>query len=135
MFLQGCALGKYLVFMYFNQACSVLGKANTHEKSHFRMQNFVLSKCATPMNSPLERIMYTTNSYADFVKQKSFKDRNTQPDTVRCQFIEHFSLKVQCSAKSTQAFDVNRHLSKYPAWQTQFFGEILHFPRQMFIKR
>jgi len=95
--------------------CSVLGKANTYEKSRFRMPNFVLSKCATPMNSPLERIMYTSNSYADFVMQKSFKGRNTQPGTVRCQFIEHFSLKVQSSAKSTQAFDANRHLSKYAA--------------------
>jgi len=69
--LQGCALGNYLVYKSFNQACSVLGKANTQEKSHFRMPNFVLSKCATPMNSPLERIIYTTNSYADFVMKKT----------------------------------------------------------------
>ena len=108
--------------MYFNQACSLLGKANTHEKSYFRMPNFALSKWATPMKLPLERIMCTNNSYADFVMQKSFKDRNIQPDMVRCQFIEHFSWNLQFSAKLTQAFDANRHLSKYAAWQTQFFG-------------
>jgi len=118
-----------------NQACSVLGKANTHEKSLFRMPNCIFSKGATPMNSSLERTMYTSKSYADFAMQKSFKDRNTQPDMVRCQFFEHFSLKVRCSAKSTQALDENRHLAKYAACQTLYLGKILHFQRQMFVKR
>ena len=66
--------------------------------------------------------MYTTNSYADFVMQKSFQDRNIQPDTVQCQFIENFSWKVQFFGKIDQAFDANWHLSEYAAWQTQFFG-------------
>ena len=33
------------------------------------------------------------------------------------------------------AFDENPKLSKYAAWQTQYFGEILHFQGQMFVKR
>ena len=78
--------------------------------------------------------MFTSKFCADFGMQKSFKDRSTHPDMSRNQFIEHFTLKQGCTEKSTPAFDENPQLSKYSAWQTQYFGEILHIQRQMFIK-
>ena len=99
------------------------------------MPNCILSKGPTPMNSHLERTMFTSKSYADFAMQKSFKDRSSQAATARFQFVEHFNLKDICTAKSTQALDENPQLSKYTARQTPYFGDILHFQRQMYVKR
>ena len=88
------------------------------QKSHFRMPNCILLKGPTPMNSHLERTMFTSKLYADFAMQKSFKDRSTQAAMARFQFVEHFNLKDLCTAKSTQALDENRTLSKQAARQT-----------------
>ena len=79
------------------------------------MKIFVISKDTTPMNSPFERTMFTSKSNTDFSMQKSFKERNTQPDTARCQFIEHFNLKVQYTAKLTHAFEANQQNLKQPS--------------------
>jgi len=76
-----------------NQASIALGNANTQEKLHFRMPNFVLSKCATQMNHHLERTMFTPKSYPALSVQNSFKDWSTQPDTAWYLFIEHFTLR------------------------------------------
>ena len=50
MAVTGNALTAMHYFFRKILLCSALGKANTRETSHFRMPNFVLSKCATPMN-------------------------------------------------------------------------------------
>ena len=110
-------------------------EVNTCENSNFHMPNYVLSKAATPMNLQFERTKFTSKFCTDFGMQKSFKDRSTRPDISQYQFIEHFTLKERCMAKSIPAFDENPQLSKYAAWQTQYLGEILHIQRQMFVKR
>ena len=74
------------------------------------------------MNPHLERTLFTSKSYADFAMQKPFKGWCTQPDMAWCQFIEHFTWKDQCMAKSTQAYNENLQLSKCAAWQTQYLG-------------
>ena len=66
--------------------------------------------------------------------QKPFKDRSTQPDMAWYQFIEHFTLKVRCMAKTMQAFEEFRLLFKYAAGKTIYLGEIQYFQRQMFGK-
>ena len=78
--------------------------------------------------------MFTSKFCADFAMQKSFKGRSTHPDISRYQFFAYFTLKVCCMAKSTQALDENPPLSKTAVCQTPYFGEILQFQRQMFIK-
>jgi len=76
-----------------NQACSILGKAHTRKKSCFRMPNIIISKGATPMNPDLERTMLTSKSYAQFDMQIPFKIQSIHPDSSRCQYIDHFTLK------------------------------------------
>ena len=98
----------YLEIIAFLQIIS----ANTHKNSIFCIPNYVLSKCATPMNKHLKSTMSTSKSYAAFAMQKSFKDQSTPPDMARCQFFEHFTLKVLCMAKYTQAFGANQQHSK-----------------------
>jgi len=56
-----------------------------------------------------------------------------QIGTSRYKFFAHFTLKVCSTAKSTQALDENRPLSKHAASWTQYFERTLHFQRQMFI--
>ena len=65
------------------------------------------------MNPYLERTMFTSKSTADFAMQSPFKVRSTQEEMSRYQFFTHFTLKELCTAKSTQALDANRPLSKY----------------------
>jgi len=50
---------------FFRQIC-------THDKSDFRMPNFIISKDPTPMNPSLERTMLSSKSYADFAMQNPF---------------------------------------------------------------
>ena len=75
--------------------------------------------------------MLTFKFFADFVMQKTFKARSSQLDMARCQFVEHFTLKVQYMPKNMHAFDENWLLCKFAARQTLYFGEIKHFQRQM----
>ena len=67
--------------------------ANTYEKSNFRMPNFIISKDATPMNTYLERTMFTSISATDFAMQNPFKVRSTQEERLWYQFFAHFTLK------------------------------------------
>ena len=79
-------------------------EANTCENAYFRMPNYVLSKAATPMNSHFERTMFIYTFCMDFAMQDPLKLRSTHPDMSRCEFIEHFTLKERCMAKSTPDF-------------------------------
>ena len=101
-------------------------EANTCKKAGFRMPNYVLSKAATPMNSHFERTMVTSKFCANFAMQNPFKVQSTHPDKSWYQFIQHFTLKEGCTAKSTPAFDENLQFSNYAAWQTQHFVFCTH---------
>ena len=68
-------------------------EANACEDSDFPMPNYVLSKAATPLNSYLERAMFTSKSTADNAMQNPFKVRSTQEETSRYQLFAHFTLK------------------------------------------
>ena len=79
--------------------------------------------------------MFTSKSTADFAMQNPFKVWSAQEEMSRYQFFALFTLKELCMAKSTQALDANRPLSKYAARQTQFFEEIQHVQREILVKR
>jgi len=68
--------------------------------------------------------MLTSKSYADFVMQKSFKGRSTQPGTNLLNILlrKNYVRQNRCNV-----FDANRQLSKYAVRQTQFFERTLHF--------
>jgi hypothetical protein len=67
------------------------------------------------MNSHFERAKFTAKLFADFAMQNPLHRQSTEPYMPWFQFLAHFALKKQCTAKSTQAIDVNQHLSKYNA--------------------
>jgi len=87
------------------------------------------------MNQHFERIMFPSKFCADFGMQKSFKDKIAHTDMSRypVHFFAHFTLKVCCTAKSTQSLEENPPLSKHAAYRTQYFERTLNFQRQMFI--
>jgi len=97
-------------------------EVNTCDNADFRMPNYIFAKAATPLNPYLERTLFTSESPEDFAMQNPFKVRSTKEEMSRYQFFAHFTLKELCTAKSTQAFDANRPLSKYAARRIQFFG-------------
>ena len=78
-------------------------KATKCENADFCMPNYVLSKDGTPINQHFEIAMFTAKFCVDFAMQNPFKVWSTRPDMSRYQLNEHFTLKVQCTAKSTQA--------------------------------
>ena len=93
-------------------------EAKTCENSDIRMPNYVSPKAATPMNSHFLRTMFTSKFCADFAMQNPLKVQSTHPGTSWYQFIEHFTLKEQCMAKSTPAFD------ETPNFQSTLHGKL-----------
>ena len=83
-------------------------EASTCENANFRMPKYILSKATPPLNSHFERTMFTSKFFADFAMQNPFKVRSTQPDMSCYPFFAHFAFKKLCTAKSTQAIDVNQ---------------------------
>ena len=71
--------------------------------------------------------MHNSKSYADFAMQNHFKARSTHPDLSWSQFIEHFTWKDRCRAKSILTYNENLQLSKCAEWQTEYLGEISAF--------